>query len=84
MPGHAEKLEKLVQDAVAKGAKVAARGQFVKGVVGHGQVGQFFLPTVLVDVNHSMTIMQEEVGHVWYSLDVCRTSILRYRVKQVD
>jgi acyl-CoA reductase-like NAD-dependent aldehyde dehydrogenase len=47
-------VEEHVQDAVAKGAKVLAGGHSRSGP------GRFFEPTVLVDVDHSMKIMQEE------------------------
>ena len=43
-----------VDDAVAKGAKVVAGGKQAEGP------GQFWEPTVLVDVDHSMTCMTEE------------------------
>jgi acyl-CoA reductase-like NAD-dependent aldehyde dehydrogenase len=43
-----------VRDAVAKGAKVLTGGH------GHSERGRYFEPTVLVDVDHSMKIMQEE------------------------
>jgi acyl-CoA reductase-like NAD-dependent aldehyde dehydrogenase len=47
-------VEEHVRDAVAKGAKVLAGGRSRSGP------GRFFEPTVLVDVDHSMTIMREE------------------------
>jgi acyl-CoA reductase-like NAD-dependent aldehyde dehydrogenase len=43
-----------VADAVQKGARVLAGGQEVQGP------GRFFQPTVLVDVDHTMKIMNEE------------------------
>jgi acyl-CoA reductase-like NAD-dependent aldehyde dehydrogenase len=43
-----------VDDAVAKGAKVLVGGHARR------ERGQFFEPTVLVDVDHSMKIMREE------------------------
>jgi acyl-CoA reductase-like NAD-dependent aldehyde dehydrogenase len=43
-----------VRDAVAKGAKVLVGGHSRSGP------GRFYEPTVLVDVDHSMKIMQEE------------------------
>ncbi|XP_059433764.1 aldehyde dehydrogenase 22A1 [Corylus avellana] len=55
---HSEKLESLVNDALEKGAEIAARGSF--GNIGEGAVDQFFPPTVIVDVNHTMKLMQEE------------------------
>ncbi|MBI3213813.1 MAG: aldehyde dehydrogenase family protein [Mycobacterium sp.] len=42
-----------VADAVAKGAKILCGGT-------RGADGNFFAPTVLVDVDHSMTCMREE------------------------
>jgi acyl-CoA reductase-like NAD-dependent aldehyde dehydrogenase len=43
-----------VDDAVQKGARVLTGGH------GHSERGRFFEPTVLVDVDHSMRIMNEE------------------------
>jgi acyl-CoA reductase-like NAD-dependent aldehyde dehydrogenase len=43
-----------VEDAKAKGARVLVGGH------GHRESGQFFEPTVLVDVDHSMECMTEE------------------------
>jgi acyl-CoA reductase-like NAD-dependent aldehyde dehydrogenase len=54
MPGAAEKVASLVNDAVAKGAKVLAGGR-----VGGGP-GQFYEPTVLVGVQRGMDIWAEE------------------------
>ncbi|KAJ7980388.1 putative Aldehyde dehydrogenase [Quillaja saponaria] len=53
-----EKLENLVNDALDKGAEIVARGSF--GHIGEGAVDQFFPPTVIVNVNHTMRLMQEE------------------------
>jgi acyl-CoA reductase-like NAD-dependent aldehyde dehydrogenase len=47
-------LEAQIKDAVAKGAKILTGGNAVEGI------GYFFQPTVLVDVDHSMQIMNEE------------------------
>jgi len=47
-------LESQVKDAVKKGAKVLAGGKRVKGK------GNWFEPTVLVDVDHSMAVMRDE------------------------
>ncbi|KAM0839253.1 hypothetical protein ACQ4PT_060430 [Festuca glaucescens] len=55
---HSERLQNLVNDALDKGAEIAGRGSF--GNLGEDAVDQFFLPTVLVNVNHTMKIMQEE------------------------
>jgi acyl-CoA reductase-like NAD-dependent aldehyde dehydrogenase len=43
-----------VRDAVEKGARVLTGGEARSGA------GRFFAPTVLVDVDHSMKLMQEE------------------------
>jgi acyl-CoA reductase-like NAD-dependent aldehyde dehydrogenase len=61
---HSEKLQNLVNDALEKGAEIAVRGSF--GNLGEDAVDQFFPPTVLVNVNHTMRIMQEEVSLMWY------------------
>ena len=47
-------LQMQVADAVQKGAKVATGGKKVEGK------GNHFEPTVLVDVNHSMSVMKDE------------------------
>lgn len=47
-------LEKQVQDAVQKGATLLTGGKRIKGK------GNFFEPTVLVNVDHTMDIMKEE------------------------
>jgi acyl-CoA reductase-like NAD-dependent aldehyde dehydrogenase len=60
MIDHSEKLQNLVNDALEKGAEIAVRGSF--GNLGEDAVDQFFPPTVLVNVNHTMRIMQEEVS----------------------
>jgi acyl-CoA reductase-like NAD-dependent aldehyde dehydrogenase len=53
-PPQADVVEAHVRDAVAKGARVAVGGRIKRGA------GQFFEPTVLVDVDHSMQCMTEE------------------------
>ncbi|KAI4344789.1 hypothetical protein L6164_011978 [Bauhinia variegata] len=58
MHEHSEKLEGLVNDALDKGAEIVARGKF--GHIGEDAVDQFFPPTVIVNVNHTMKLMQEE------------------------
>ncbi|MCL7030055.1 hypothetical protein MKW94_009184 [Papaver nudicaule] len=58
MPGHAERLQNLVNDAVDKGAEIVGRGSF--GNLGEDAVDQFFPPTILVNVDHTMKLMQEE------------------------
>lgn len=55
MPAQLEVIEGLVADAVAKGARVIVGGQR-NGHLG----GQFFQPTLLVDAQPHMAIMQEE------------------------
>ncbi|XP_037483404.1 aldehyde dehydrogenase 22A1-like [Triticum dicoccoides] len=55
---HSERLQNLVNDALDKGAEITVRGSF--GNLGEDAVDQFFPPTVLVNVNHTMKIMQEE------------------------
>ncbi|KAL2341674.1 hypothetical protein Fmac_009614 [Flemingia macrophylla] len=55
---HSEKLEGLINDALDKGAEIIARGSF--GHIGEDAVDQYFPPTVIVNVNHSMRLMQEE------------------------
>jgi len=47
-------LEAQVKDAVKKGARVLVGGKRLKGP------GNWFEPTVLVDVDHSMAVMREE------------------------
>ncbi|MCX6198024.1 MAG: aldehyde dehydrogenase family protein [Bacteroidetes bacterium] len=49
-----EFVEGQVKDAVSKGAKVLSGGKRVEGK------GYFFEPTVLVDVNHNMSVMRNE------------------------
>ena len=53
MPGQVDIVERLVDDAVAKGARAVVGGK-------RGEGGNFFQPTVLVDVDHTMAIMREE------------------------
>ncbi len=53
-PNQREVVEAHVEDAVAKGAKAATGGNRVEGP------GDYFEPTVLVDVDHSMTVMRDE------------------------
>ena len=47
-------LEQQVADAVAKGARVLVGGKRIE------QPGNWFQPTVLVDVNHTMAVMRDE------------------------
>jgi acyl-CoA reductase-like NAD-dependent aldehyde dehydrogenase len=51
-----EKVERHVADAVQRGARVVAGGRRPDDP----SHGYFYLPTVLVDVDHDMVIMQEE------------------------
>ena len=60
MHEHSEKLEGLVNDALDKGAEIVARGNL--GHIGEDAVDQYFPPTVIVNVNHTMRLMQEEVA----------------------
>jgi len=54
MPAQVDLVEKLVDDAVAKGARIRVGGKRGPGV------GQFFQPTVLVGVDHTMQITRDE------------------------
>ncbi|HEY8378213.1 MAG TPA: aldehyde dehydrogenase family protein [Nannocystis sp.] len=54
MPAQVDIVERLVNDAVARGARVLVGGKRREGA------GHFFAPTVLVDVTHDMKIMREE------------------------
>jgi len=56
MPGLAQKIQGLVDDAVAKGAKVLAGGKLPQHLP-----GQFYPPTVITNVNKNMEIWSEEV-----------------------
>ena len=47
-------VEAQVEDALAKGAKAMTGGKRVEGP------GDYYEPTVLVDVDHSMTVMRDE------------------------
>jgi acyl-CoA reductase-like NAD-dependent aldehyde dehydrogenase len=55
LPSQLEVVERHVQDAVARGARVLAGGR--RNPHAHGL---FFEPTVLVDVDHDMAVMREE------------------------
>jgi succinate-semialdehyde dehydrogenase/glutarate-semialdehyde dehydrogenase len=54
-PKQVEIAEKHIADAVSKGGRVVAGGKKRPGP------GQFFEPTVIVNCNHSMTVMKEEI-----------------------
>jgi acyl-CoA reductase-like NAD-dependent aldehyde dehydrogenase len=53
-PPQLDIVDQHVRDAVAKGAKVLTGGH------PHSERGRYYEPTVLVDVDHSMKLMQEE------------------------
>ena len=53
-PFQVEKVERHIEDAVDKGARIALGGRAID-VPGH-----FFEPTVVVDVDHSMDLMRSE------------------------
>lgn len=55
LPSQLTKYAEYIADATAKGAKVLSGGK-----VNSQHKGQFFEPTVLINVNHSMKTMQEE------------------------
>lgn len=55
--GQAERIDRLVSQAVADGAQLAAGGSGVT----LGQGGAFYLPTILTGVEHGASIVQEEV-----------------------
>lgn len=51
---HIQFLEDQVKDAIQKGAELLLGGEKIEGV------GNFFKPTVLINVDHSMKVMKEE------------------------
>jgi betaine-aldehyde dehydrogenase len=53
-PNQTAKVEDQVSEAIAQGARALTGGSRVEGP------GDFFEPTVLVDVDHSMKVMREE------------------------
>jgi acyl-CoA reductase-like NAD-dependent aldehyde dehydrogenase len=55
MPGQLDILDRLVADAVSKGARVVTGGKRNAGLR-----GQYFEPTILADVTHAMDITQKE------------------------
>lgn len=57
LPGAPKFLQLQVEDAVKKGAKLLSGGQAVTDSAGKGR---FFQPTLLADVNHTMSVMKEE------------------------
>lgn len=66
---HSEHLQSLVNDALDKGAEIAVRGSF--GHLGEDAVDQYFPPTVLINVNHNMKIMKEEVCNFTFIASSC-------------
>lgn len=54
-PMAAEYMQKQIDDAKGKGAKIVTGGSSIKI-----EKGTFFLPTLLCDVDHSMEVMKEE------------------------
>ncbi|CAG9461445.1 unnamed protein product [Pedinophyceae sp. YPF-701] len=58
LPGLAEKVQELVDDAIAKGAKCFAGGNLPRG---GASKGMFYPPTVLIGVTPEMRIWAEEV-----------------------
>lgn len=54
LPGLAEQVHKLVEDAQAKGARILTGGKLVAGA------GQFYLPTIVADVTPDMLVWSEE------------------------
>ena len=61
MPRQAAFVQSLVDDAVAKGARVLLGGKLPAGDCSAKAAGQFYPPTVLVDVTPAMRIAAEEV-----------------------
>jgi acyl-CoA reductase-like NAD-dependent aldehyde dehydrogenase len=59
-PPQLDVIEEHVSDAVAKGAHVLVGGKRGGNGSGEGNGGDFFEPTVLVDVDHTMKCMTEE------------------------
>ena len=57
MPGEADRIQGLIDDAVSKGAKLLAGGDKTAAPPG----GQFYPPTVITDVKAGMRILDEEV-----------------------
>jgi len=56
LPSQLQKYQDMLDDALKKGAKILLGGSINKGLNGH-----FFQPTIIVNVNHSMKIVQEEL-----------------------
>jgi len=77
---HSEHLQSLVNDALDKGAEIAVRGSF--GHLGEDAVDQYFPPTVLINVNHNMKIMKEEVCNLTFigSSGFCSCMLLHHTI----
>ena len=62
MPAQIANYRALIDDAVAKGAKILAGGEVYTDKAGGrtGKAGCYFAPTILADVNHSMRCANEE------------------------
>ncbi|KAJ0714933.1 putative aldehyde dehydrogenase (NAD(+)) [Helianthus annuus] len=58
MQDHSERLQSLINDALDKGAEIVGGGSVRN--ISEGAVDQYFPPTVIVNVNHQMRLMQEE------------------------
>lgn len=58
MQDHSERLQSLINDALDKGAEIVGGGSVRN--ISEGAVDQYFPPTVIVNVNHQMKLMQEE------------------------
>ena len=61
MPRQGAFVQALVDDAVARGARLLLGGKLPAGDCTAGAAGQFYPPTVLADVTPAMRIVQEEV-----------------------
>eukprot|EP01117_Protostelium_nocturnum_P002136 TRINITY_DN1277_c0_g1_i1.p1 TRINITY_DN1277_c0_g1~~TRINITY_DN1277_c0_g1_i1.p1 ORF type:complete len:626 (+),score=186.35 TRINITY_DN1277_c0_g1_i1:152-1879(+) len=55
LPTQMKRYQELLKDAVSKGAKIVCGGKMTEGLEGN-----FFEPTIIVNVNHTMRITQEE------------------------
>lgn len=66
LPEHTNRLQALVDEAIAKGAEIAVRGKLFISNLGDDVGGQFYPPTVILNVNHTMKLMQEEVYKLGY------------------
>ncbi|XP_023731553.1 aldehyde dehydrogenase 22A1 [Lactuca sativa] len=59
MQDHSERFQSLINDALDKGAEIVGGGNVRD--ISEGAVDQYFPPTVIVNVNHQMKLMQEEL-----------------------